>query len=158
MTQQKCKIKGGTRDWRGIHINSELFLFLFFECSVQKKKKNHLPCVVGPASLSFFACWEIFRRGEVLKKYRILELVGTGVKWKYLWCFHLLLKLHIWRYFNFQKTWKKETRTTWKCALFWTPDMRLMTFSGNFIIRVCGNEFSQECSGHCVKCEVWGKV
>ena len=91
MTQQKCKIKGGTRDWRGIHINSELFLFLFFEYSVQKKKKkitslcskknnNHLPCVVGPASLSFFACWEIFRRGEVLKKYRILELVGIGVK------------------------------------------------------------------------------
>ena len=46
--QQKCQIKGGTRaPWKhgalemcallGIHINSELFLFLFFEFSVQKQ-------------------------------------------------------------------------------------------------------------------------
>ena len=154
--------------WHSYKFGTFFISLLWVFCSKKKKKKitslcskknnNHLPCVVGPASLSFFACWEIFRRGKVLKKYRILELVGIGVKWKYLWCFHLLLKLHIWRYFNFQKTWKKETITTWKFALFWTPDMRLITFSGNFIIRICGNEFSQECSGHCVKCEVWGKV
>ena len=46
--QQKCKIKGGTRARRkhgaletcallDFDINSELFLFLFFEFSVQKK-------------------------------------------------------------------------------------------------------------------------
>ena len=48
--------------WLGIHINSELFLFLFFEYSVQKKLLGEKggggysllspPGVVGPASSS----------------------------------------------------------------------------------------------------------
>ena len=42
MLQQKCKIKGGTGVWRLRNMclawkNSELFLFLFFQYSVQKK-------------------------------------------------------------------------------------------------------------------------
>ena len=37
--------------------------------------------------------------------------------------------------------------------------LRFFAFSGNFIIKFSGNEFSQDCSGHySVKCHVWEKI
>ena len=39
-----------------------------------------------------------------------------------------------------------------------TLHMCFFAISGNFVTRFSGNVFSQDCSGHSVKCNVWEKV
>ena len=39
-----------------------------------------------------------------------------------------------------------------------TLHMCFFAISGNFVTRFSGKVFSQDCSGHSVKCNVWEKV
>ena len=98
-------------------------LSIHFKFTVYYNKPFHQLEISKDRCFFFFLCMlEDTQMRKVLKKNGVLGLAGIGAKWKYWWCFDLLLlKLHIWKY-----------------ALFWMWD-NLHHFRGSVSFREATN-------------------